>query len=437
MPAKKISLLTGMAIVIANMIGTGAFTSLGFQLRELNQPAVVLTLWVAGGLLALSGAFSYAEVSSQINRSGGEYTFLSRLYHPVVGYLSGWISLTVGFAAPIALSAIACSEYFPYGPTNRPWMGVLLLASITFVHTRSLPVSAGFQNTSTLLKVALVVVLVAIGLVLPGSSGNPFSIGADFFPELGSAAFAVALIYVSYSYSGWNAATYITEEFERPAKSVPVALVGGTFLVTVLYTLLQYVFLRHVPVQDLTGELNVGTLAARRMLGDMAGDLFGLAISLLLISGISAMVWVGSRVTSSIAREHPLWRYFRAGPDGIPKRALWLQFAVSTALLLTGTFEQILIYCGVLLSVSTMLTVFGVFLLRRRNPAAADRQAFRSPLFPLFQVLYLLLSLWMVVFAFRQNTWESVLGMGNLLVGLASYHWSRRLPGAAESRPLP
>ncbi len=435
MPNKKITLLTGTAIVIANMIGTGAFTSLGFQLQELHQPAVVLTLWVTGGILALSGAFSYAEVSTLLQRSGGEYTFLSRLYHPVVGYLSGWISLTVGFAAPIALSALACSEYFPYGRSDRPWWSVLLVAGITLVHTRSLQASAGFQNISTLLKVGLVVSMIAIGLTLPGTSGNLFSVGTDFFPELTSAAFAVALIYVSYSYSGWNAAVYITEEFERPARSVPAALIGGTFLVTVLYTLLQYVFLRHVPAGALAGELNVGTLAAQRMLGDTAGTLFGLSISLLLVSGISAMVWVGPRVTSSIAREHPLWRYFRSGSDGIPKRALWLQFAISALLLLTGTFEQILIYCGVLLTISTMLTVFGVFLLRRRHGMPAGRPAFRSPLFPLFQVLYLLLSLWMVVFAFLHNTWESVLGMGNLLIGLATYLWSRRMPEAGDGHP--
>lgn len=418
----KITALTGMAIVIANMIGTGAFTSLGFQLKELNNPMTVLTLWVAGGVLALSGAFSYAEVGTAIRQSGGEYTFLSRLYHPVIGYLSGWISLSVGFAAPIALSAIAFTKYFPFGNLPMPLTPILLVGLITLVHTRNLKASARFQQLSTLFKVGLVVAMILVGLFLADPAGDPIVFDGTYWTELSSAAFAIGLIYVSYAYSGWNAATYITEEFEHPGRSIPVVLISSTLLVTIFYTLLQFVFLRHVPIGELSGELNVGTLAATRMLGAQAGQLFGLAIALLLISGISAMVWVGPRVTASIAQEHALWRYFQSEHHDIPVRALWLQFGISALLLLTGTFEQIMIYCGVLLTLSTMLTVFGVFLLRKKQ----ERGTFMSPLFPLFQILYLLLSLWMVVFAFIHNTMETLLGMSNLLLGLATYYWSTK-----------
>lgn len=421
---QKISALTGIAIVVANMIGTGVFTSLGFQLKELSDPAVVLTLWVIGGVLALSGAFSYAEVGTVIKRSGGEYAFLSEIYHPAVGYLAGWISLTVGFAAPIALASMASVEYFPFGHLHLQGTSITLLALITFVHTKSLKTSSRFQNISTLLKVILIVVLISIGLVMPGASEDRIYVGTGYFQEISSAAFAVSLIYVSYSYSGWNAAVYIAEEFKNPARSLFIALIGGTILVTILYTLLQFVFLKQVPVNELAGELNIGTIAARRMLGEKIGNLFGLAISLLLISGISAMVWVGSRVTSSIARDHRLWQYFKASKNGIPKRALWLQFGISTVLLLTGTFEQILIYCGILLTLSSALTVGGVFLLRRKEQKS--KEGFRSPLFPLFQVLFLLLSLWMIVFAFIHNSFETMLGLSNLFIGIGTYVWSRR-----------
>lgn len=427
MPKNKITILTGTSIVIANMIGTGAFTSLGFQLKELGNPAVVLTLWISGGILALSGAFSYAEIGTQIKKSGGEYTFLSQIYHPVVGYLSGWISLTVGFAAPVALSAIAFVEYFPFGNLHLKWTSIALVAAITFIHVQSLRASANFQNTSTFLKVGLVAALIIAGLFMPGYADNTLRIGPDYFTELTSAAFAIALIYVSYSYAGWNAATYITEELKNPAKSLPVTLIAGTVLVTVLYTMLQFVFLKHVPNHELVGQLDVGTIAAKKMLGENIGNLFGLAISLLLISGISAMVWVGPRVTASIAREHRLWHYFQSGSDGIPKRALWLQFGITAILLLTGTFEQIMIYCGVLLTISSMLTVFGVFVLRRKNKENPVESTYKSPLFPFFQVLFLLLSLWMVVFAFIHNTYETMLGLSNLIVGLISYLWSKKL----------
>ncbi|MBV6428108.1 MAG: Serine/threonine exchanger SteT [Haliscomenobacter sp.] len=422
----KIATVTGGAIVVANMIGTGAFTSLGFQLKDLNNASAVLTLWVVGGVLALSGAFSYAEVGTVIKKSGGEYTFLSKIYHPVAGYLSGWISLTVGFAAPIALSSIAFVEYFPVEGLNPTWTSLGLTGLVTFIHAQNLKASSRFQNLSTALKVGLILALLLAGVFLPGESGNRLVFGPDYVAELGSAAFAVALIYVSYSYSGWNAAAYITEEFKNPAKSLPRALVGGTLLVTILYTTLQFVFLKHVPAGELMGQLNVGTLAAEKMLGQDVGRVFGLLISLLLVSGISAMVWVGPRVTSSIAREHALWRFFATGSDGIPKRALWLQFGISAFLIITGTFEQIMIYCGILLTVSTMLVVSGVFILRRKE-AHRLTGGYKSPFFPFFQLVFLIGSLWMIVFAFVNNTQETLIGLTNLAVGLGTYFASEKM----------
>ena len=422
----RISARTGTAIVIANMIGTGVFTSLGFQLRDLENAAAVLTLWVLGGVLALSGAFSYAEVGTHIRKSGGEYTFLSEIFYPVVGYLSGWISLTVGFAAPIALSAIAVVEYFPFGTVPTRWVSVLLVAAITAVHSRTLKTSVIFQDVSTLFKVLLIGVLILVGLVLPGQAEARYGMGADYVTELTSSGFAIALIFVSYSYSGWNAAAYITEEFHNPARSLPIALIGGTLIVTVMYTALQYVFLKHVPAAELVGQIEVGNIAVRKMLGAGAGNVFGVAISLLLVSGISAMTWVGPRVTARMADGHRLWQVFRARADGIPHRALWLQFGITALLLLTGTFEQILVYCGVLLTISAMLTVVGVFVIRAR-PEPPEPGSFRSPLFPLFQILFVLLSLWMIAFAFLNNTVETVAGLSNLLLGLVTWFLSNRM----------
>jgi APA family basic amino acid/polyamine antiporter len=421
----KIGACTGASIVIANMIGTGAFTSLGFQLENLNNTAVILTLWMLGGLLALSGAFSYAEVGTAIKKSGGEYTFLSHIYHPVVGYLSGWISLSVGFAAPIALSVIAFTEYFPVHIEYPKIAGLILIAVITLIHCYSLHFSSRFQNISTLLKVALIVVIVLIGIFVPDGGENALNFEHSYWGELTSSAFAVSLIYVSYSYSGWNAAAYITEEFKNPVKALPVALIGGTLIVTILYTLLQFTFLSHVPRNELAGQLNVGTLAVKHLLGADTAGLFGGAISLLLISGISAMVWVGPRVTASIAAEHSLWSYFKKKQNGIPRRALALQCAISSFLLLTGTFEQIMIYCGVLLTISSLLVVAGVFLLRHKNKNNPAPE-YRSPLFPFFQIIFIIISLWMIVFAFINATGETLLGLCNLALGLATYFISKR-----------
>lgn len=414
-----------MAIVVANMIGTGAFTSLGFQLKDLDNVPVILTLWVTGGILALAGAFSYAEMGTAIKKSGGEYAFLSEIYGPLVGYLSGWISLTVGFAAPIALSAIAVIEYFPYGKVNVQWAGIVLIALITSVHTHNLKTSSKFQNIGTFLKVAFIVGIVLFGLFVPASAKTYMGFGSTYFNEIGSASFAVALVYVSYSYSGWNAAAYITEEFKKPTKSLPMALLGGTLLVTILYVLLQYIFLRHVPINELKGQIDVGAIAATKLLDQDFGNFFGLAIALLLISGISAMVWVGPRVTSSMAKDYRLYNYFQTIKEEIPKKALWFQFIISSVLILTGTFDQILIYCGVLLSISSLLVVFGVFKLRKTK--TIDKEVFKSPLYPFFQILYILLSLWMIIFVLLNNTWEAIAGLGNLLLGLGTYYLNKKL----------
>lgn len=424
-PSYKITTLTGLALVVANMIGTGVFTSLGFQLEDLQNPTTILILWGLGGLIALSGAFSYAEMGTHIQRSGGEYAFLSQLFHPLIGYLSGWISTTVGFAAPIALSAMAFVAYFPFFDLNPKWTSISLIAIVTLIHTKSLTLSSKFQNISTFLKVVLIIVLILIGLVINPTSDHIVLSRTVELSEIISPAFAIALIYVSYSYTGWNAAAYIIEEFKNPKKSLPIALIGGTLLVTVLYTILQYVFLKHVSIPELRGQLEVGTIAMRNMLGENYGKLFGLAISLLLISGISAMVWVGSRVTSSIAQDHRFWQYFKAKKNNIPNRALWFQFGISALLIITGTFEQILIYCGILLTISSMVTVAGVFKLRYQN-SENQVHGYKSPLFPIFQIVFIILSLWMIVYVFINNPSETLLGFINIFIGLMTYMWSNK-----------
>lgn len=428
----KIGAMTGASLVIANMIGTGAFTSLGFQLTDLTNTGTILTLWIAGGIMALAGAFSYAEIGTAIKKSGGEYAFLSEIYNPLIGYLSGWISLSVGFAAPIALSAIAFIEYFPVDIPNPRWLAVVIILGITMVHSLNLNVSSKFQNITTVLKVVLIAVIVIIGLALPAGVDNALNFHSPYVSEIESAAFAVSLIYVSYSYSGWNAAAYITGEFKDPVKSLPIALIGGTLIVTVLYTLLQFVFIRQVPYDALAGQLNVGTIAIEHMLGNNYATFFSGAISFLLISGISAMVWVGPRVTSSIANDHPLWGFFKNNSKGIPVNALWFQGILSALLLITGTFEQIIIYCGILLNISALLTVTGVFKLRlnarrlKKNNPDADKgeKGYKSPWYPFFQIVFICLCLWIIVFTFINKPVETMLGIGNLLVGLITYYIS-------------
>lgn len=412
---------------MANMIGTGVFTSLGFQLPDIRNTAALLLLWVLGGLFALAGAFSYAEIGTAINRSGGEYTFLSKIYHPIIGYLSGWISITVGFAAPVALAAIAVSKYASQAGFRSAYLGALIVIAISVVHSFNLRVSAAFQNLSTVFKVVFILAFIAAGISIGAAPENAISYVTSAKAEFLSAAFAISLIYVTYAYSGWNAAAYITEEFRSSRTDLPRALIGGTVVVTVLYTLLQYVFLRHAPYEALVNQVEVGAIAASNMFPASVSALFSGIISLLLVSSISAMVWVGPRVTSKMSEDYRLWSFLRFNGNNIPVKAIWFQAAISIALLLTGTFEQILVYCGMLLNISSALVVLGVFVVRRRQQFST---VYRSPGFPLWQLFFLLMSLWMIVFAVLYKPLETLIGLSNLGVGVITYFINKRISTA-------
>jgi len=200
----KISVTTATAIVIANMVGTGVFTSLGFQVMGVQSIFALLMLWVIGGILSFCGALSYSELGAAIPRSGGEYTYLSKIYHPAVGFLSGFVSVFVGFAAPIALAAMALGGYFctVFPWFNPVWVGATVVVLITLVHSINLSIGSRFQNIVTSLKVLLILIFIVCGFVF--GEHQPISVLPlqGSWKEIGSAAFAISLIFVSYAYSG-------------------------------------------------------------------------------------------------------------------------------------------------------------------------------------------------------------------------------------------
>src|SRR5262245_21146803 len=219
-PRRTIGFVTACSIVIANIIGTGIFTSLGFQLNDIQSGFALLMLWVIGGIAALCGALCYGELAAALPRSGGEYHFLSKIYHPALGFMAGFVSATVGFAAPVALAAMAFGQYFNgvFGAGSPVVLSFVVVWMVTVFHVGNLRVGSAFQNVTTLVKLLLIGALIGVGFSVP--SKQPVS----FLPVPGdkdailSGAFAVALVYVMYSYSGWNAAAYISSEIKRPEK---------------------------------------------------------------------------------------------------------------------------------------------------------------------------------------------------------------------------
>ncbi|WP_375435310.1 APC family permease [uncultured Hymenobacter sp.] len=428
----KISRTTGVAIVVANMVGTGVFTSLGFQVIDIQSGFALLMLWAVGGLIALCGALSYGELAAAMPRSGGEYHFLSRIYHPAVGFLSGWVSATVGFAAPTALAAMALGKYAKsVWPALQPeWLSVGVVLAFTAVHAMSRQLGSRLQVAVTAIKVVVLVAFIGAGLLAATPQSIPFIPTAVSWQELLSPAFAVSLVYVSYAYSGWNAAVYLTGEVADPQRNLPRILLIGTAAVLLLYIGLNFVFLYSTPLDKLKGQVEVGFVAATQIFGPIGGQLMGGIIAVLLLSTISSMIFAGPRVVQVMGEDLPsLSGLAKLSARGIPVRATLFQTALTLLFIITSTFEQVLLYAGFVLSLFTFLTVLGLFVLRVRQPELL--RPYRAWGYPLTPLLFLLLNGWTLWFIVHDKPMESLYGLLTVFVGLLVYFVSlRRQPVA-------
>ena len=414
------------AVVIANMIGTGVFTSLGFQLLEIQSGFVLLLLWAVGGLTALCGALCYAELGAALPRSGGEYNFLSQIYHPLAGFISGWVSATVGFAAPTALAALTFGSYLnSVFPSLSPlWLATGLVLALTAVHCTSHRGSGGVQSLLTVLKLALI-----LGFSLLALSQVEVRQALPFTPQGGDkqlivgGAFAVSLIYVNYAYSGWNAATYISGELEQPQIYLPRVLVVSTAVVTLAYLLLNYVFLSVAPIAAMAGKVEIGYITAQHAFGALGASIMGVLLAMLLVSTVSAMVLAAPRVLHAIGEDFAVFRSLaKPNRDGIPVRAILLQSTLSLLFLWTASFERILVFSGATMALNTLFTVLGVFVLRWRQPQLP--RPYRTWMYPLPPAIFLVITAWTLVYTTLQRPAEAWMCLGVISTGALGYWFS-------------
>ena len=385
---KTFSSRSALAVVVANMIGTGVFTSLGYQVVDIQSGFVILLLWVLGGVAALCGALCYAELGAALPRSGGEYNFLSRIYHPGAGFVAGWVSAMIGFAAPIALASLAFAAYIT--PADNPGttlaerlMAGGLILSMAFIHSGTRSASGGLQTLFTAFKIAVIIIFSIAALMLaPSLQPISFTPNAADFQTLNYGAFAVSLIYVGYAYTGWNAATYLTGELSDAQKELPRVLILGTSIVMVLYLLLNAVFLLVAPIDAMKGVEEVGRVAAVSAFGESVGQVVGLLLAALLISTVSAMTVAGPRVLQVMGEDIPAFKPLsRTNADGIPARSVWVQTGLALLFISIGTFEQVLVFSGFTLALVSLLAVVGAVVLRFTQPNL--ERPFRMPLYPL------------------------------------------------------
>jgi APA family basic amino acid/polyamine antiporter len=426
----SVSLVVAVAIVVADMVGVGVFTSLGFQVKDIPSGFSILLLWIVGGIVALCGVFSYGELGAMFPRSSGEYNFLSRAYHPAFGFVAGWVSATVGFAAPVALAAMAFGEYgksiLPNAPPIALAIGVVWLVSL--VQLTGVKHSGTFQLIKTILKVVLIVAFLACGFVIGTPQPVSFAPQASDFTHIISAPFAISLVFVMYSFSGWNAATYIIGEMRLPERNLPRAMLFGTLIVLVLYVALNAVFLHTAPIDKLAGQLDVARISGSYIFGELGGRIVGAMICVGLISSISAMMWIGPRVMMTMGEDIPALRVFaRRSTNGAPAYAILFQLAVASLMLFTRSFEAVLEFIQFSLLFCSFFTVLGVIKLRITHPDLP--RPYRAWGYPVSPLVFLLVTGFMMYYLLTDQPLRSVLGIVIMIAGLLIYAVFRKQTG--------
>ena len=433
---RKLGLFPATNIVIANMIGAGIFTTSGLLLAGLNNPMLMLALWVAGGILALCGALSYGELGAAMPGAGGEYLFLSRLYHPIFGFLSGWVSFIVGFSAPIAASAMGFSEYFcralPVIPdwfqnsgimdpaATKTFLSVSVILIFSFIHYRGIQSGVLIQNILTILKVALIVFLLLAGF-LSGKGDISHFRSAGGVPSglAGWKTIGLSLMWIMFAYSGWNASTYLGAEIKNPTKTLPRSLILGTGIVIFLYLSINVLFVYGISPEEMKGVISVGGLAMGNLFGPSADKLFSLLIAFALFSSLSAFIIIGPRVYYSMAKDGLFFKSVaRIHPKfQVPSNSIVMQCILALILALSGTFEQVLTYMGFALGIFPILTVISVIKLRKDNPAAL-----RLPGYPFTQIIYITAGTLILFLSFMERPVESSIAAFTVLVGIPVYY---------------
>lgn len=444
--SRQLGFFGATALVISNMVGTGIFATTGFMAGDLGSARLILACWAVGALFALAGALSYAELGTNMPRSGAEFVYLSQAFGPAWGFMTGWTSFFAGFSAPIAAAALVFSDYLGYFfPILRKdafvigWgaltlrigaaqiVAAALIASFTLLNCFGLSRTAKVQNVLTTIKV-----LVVSGLVIAG-----FAVGSGSWAHLSQTAsrtsnltlpaqFFVSLLWVMVGYSGWNAATYIAEEVREPGRVLPKALAAGAGLVAVLYLGLNLLFIYSTPIEKMKGVIAVGALSASNLFGPRAAGMFAALMAISIISTVSAMITIGPRVYYAMAKEdaffsaaavvHPRWR--------TPVVAIWCQGLCAIFLTMTP-FPQLILYIGMSLTLFTVLSVASLFVFRRGYPDWRRLPAvdFAWPLVP---GLYLLIGISMMIYGIVSQPKASFFALGTIALGALLWRFKTR-----------
>lgn len=411
------------------MVGAGIFTTTGIIMNDLSNPLLLIVFWLIGGLLALLGALSYGELGATYPKAGGEYIYLSELFHPILGFLSGWLSFIVGFSAPIAASALGVSEYLSrLNDFNlnqgqifllKKAFAILVILVFTIIHINGIKKGTKVQNILTVLKIAIILVLIIVGFIWGSGDFNQFnSSGSSAFNISNFKTYGLVLLWISFAYSGWNASSYVGSEVINAKKNIPLSLLVGTAVVILLYAGLNILYVYAIGPEKMKGVIAIGGLAVNELFGLTTDKAFSLFIAFALLSSISAFIMIGPRIYYSMAKNDHFFKMASSvNKNAVPAKSILIQSLLAIIYVLSGTFDQILTFMGISLGIFPILTVFAVFKLR-----ATGKSKYKISGYPFTQIIFLAFSTVILVTAYLNRPVESTLAFAVTLLGIPFYY---------------
>jgi len=429
---RRLTFLPLFFIIVADMVGSGIFTTSGFIMQDVKNPMAMLLCWLIGGLLALSGALCYGELGAMFPASGGDYIFVRESFGKRLAFLSGWISLLVGFSAPIAAVAIAFGNYINVAlPTELQQsetptiLAIAIILIFTWAHAQGLIFGSRMHNLLTIGKICIIMFLIVGGLMWGSGNFEHFKVPMAV-PDIFSGNFATSLIFVSFAYTGWNASVYLGNEIRNAEKNIPRSIIAATIFVIVLYLLLNITYIYALEQKAMSGVEEIGHLAATQLFGKKIGSFFGIAIAFCLLSSASSMIMLGPRVYYAMSKDKLFFKIFRGinHKHHVPTYSIILQAGIAILMVLTSTFYTILMYVGFILSIFASLTVVGMMVLRIKQPDLP--RPYKTWGYPVTPILFISVNIWIVIFSIQNNVSAFAWGLATIIVGLLFYEYFNR-----------
>jgi len=446
---RQIGLFDAVMLISGDMIGTGIFISTGVIAEQLPSPGGVLLVWIFGGLLALAGALSCAELSASLPYAGGDYNYIREAYGKLMGFLSGWSSFLVTFSGAIAFLAVIFNEYMSFffpvlgskdvlfsaaipfvsiNVTIGTLFSILVVLLISALHCIGVRQGTMTQNILTVIKIGSLVGIILLGVFIGKGDTAHFSPLFDWDKIAQSSVFASAFIPAIFAYSGWNAVIYIAGEVKEPEQNLPKALLMANLIVIALYLAINMVYIYGVPVTEMKGAHRVSEVATTALFGYPTSAWITALITVSILGALNVVTMLGPRIYYAMARDGVFFKGLsRVHPTfGTPTSAIILQAAWASILILTGEFGRLFTYVSVIITLFSALTVGSVIVLRYKRPDL--NRPYKLWGYPIVPILFIAAHAWIVWGSVTEKPYESLMGLFIVCLGIPAYLiWQKKL----------